>query len=373
MKKVLGIFLFCCLGMGWARPTQVVLRFDNLKTQDNSGQPEFYTMEWTEGTELNTQKTSLQIEMKDMGEQNVQLLLNDNETPVLYAADISTPVCADGECRLMYLRLYWNLLGKYAGYDRVLDEPLTKHDHDVFFDEDYKKLHLLLQDEHSVLRAKDVEDLVDRPQSSQISGVDAVAGATITEVKESVVEGALYSCYTAWHLVHGEVKEKIKEHTLSFYSESLEQQMLDSNEYSYQLFALERLGPDQFFANQKRIIEILRSSIPLVRSYIIKNLPEEFWKDENLQLLLWDCFSPIDINSKSLMLQYVDTASGKVLEQLSSNLGMMTKNQLKTFLQKLKRREPWNQKIIENLEAFTKSNHATYGYIVEEFIENHKN
>ncbi|MEX0312660.1 MAG: hypothetical protein AB3N18_00670 [Allomuricauda sp.] len=372
MKKILSLFLLCWFGLGWMEPTEVVRTFEGAKIFPENGKPEFYTMQWVNGTVLMTKKIPLQIEVKDMGHQDIELLLNNDETPVLYAANIVTPVCADGECRLMYLRFYWNLLGEYAGYDRVLEEPLTKHDHDAFLEEDYRKLHLLLQDPHSVLRGREIEDLVEKPEPIEVNGVDAVAGATITEVKESVVEGALYSCYMAWHLVHGDIKEKLKQYTISRYDQSLGEQMLKSDEYDYQLFALRRLTQDQFLDYQDRILELLKSSIPLVRTYIIKSLPQNYWKDEQLQLRTWECFAAVDINSKSLLLNHINSASERVLKLLSRNLETMTKNQLRVYLQSLNKRKNIEQETIENLQTFSTSNQATYGYVVAEFLENYE-
>ncbi|MGX1929334.1 hypothetical protein [Flagellimonas sp. 2504JD4-2] len=369
MKKVSGIFLFCWLLMGWVFPTQIDLEVDDFNIKPKNGKPEFYTMQWTDGTVLDHKETPLTIYVEGMGQQNIQLLVDKKQTGVLYAADICTPVCADGDCRLMYIRFYWNLLGKYAGFDRVLDEPLTKHDHDEFLEEDYQRLHLLLQDAHSVLRGREVKDLVKTPESN---GVDAVAGATIAEVKESVVEGALYSCYTAWQLVHGDTKERMKQHTMSTYDDNLKRHMLHSDEYDYQLFALERLDQNQFLDNQKRILEILQSSIPLVRRFIINNLPKIFWEDEHLQLQLWECFKSIDVNSKSLLLNHVDTASEKALEIVSENLKTMTKNQLKIYLENLNKKQYLGQNTLDNLQAFAASNHAIYGYLVKAFLENYQ-
>ena len=86
----------------------------------------------------------------------------------------------------MHIRLYWTLLGEYAGFDRYVDLPLTKHDHDEFKEEDYQKLHSLLKDPNSVLRRRTIDELVEKPKQRTVNGVDALSGATIAEVKESV-------------------------------------------------------------------------------------------------------------------------------------------------------------------------------------------
>ena len=58
---------------------------------------------------------------------------------------------------------------------------------------EYEKLHQILSESASVLANYEKEDLV---QDIEEEGVDGVSGATINEIKESVISGAVYSCYT---------------------------------------------------------------------------------------------------------------------------------------------------------------------------------
>ncbi|NNE75467.1 MAG: hypothetical protein HKN31_00135, partial [Pricia sp.] len=238
MRLVVGAIIFLMSAAGCA---QFGIHDPVSNTIQNKGiyqKPEFYTMQWKQGTQFTEKPTAISIEVDSIGQQEVRLLVNGKDEPILYASDISTPVCADGECRLMHIRLYWSLLGEYAGFDRYPKLPLTKHEHDEFLSVDYIKLHQLLMDDNSILKRKKIHELVDKPKQSKIEGVDAVAGATIKEVKESVVAGALYSCYTAWHLVHGPVRDEIKKHTLTLLNDTMVSEMILSNNSDYQLFVL---------------------------------------------------------------------------------------------------------------------------------------
>lgn len=331
--------------------------------------PEFYTMEWDQGKQLVQKRTPLYIEVDSLGRQDVFMLVDTKNVPVLYASDISTPVCSDGLCELMHIRTYWNLLGKYAGFDRYPDLPLTKYEHEEFLPNDYLKLHVLLKDNNSILKRKEIDELVEEPEEPKIESVDAVAGATITEVKESVVSGALYSCYTAWHLVHGAVKDEIKDHTLSLLNDDMVLNMLHADDTDYQLFALKNIGEDQYGKNYKRIAEIFKTGIPLVRTFIIKNLPDSFWASEKLQTPFWDSFAQVDINSRSLLLEHLDKAPEPVVEDLSTRLGAMTKNQLKAYLQYLAGAEAISPFIKENLIVFSNIDAEIYAYITASFLE----
>ena len=107
----------------------------------------------------------------------------------------------------------------------------------------------MLTDDNSILKRREIDELIKKPEKPKIKGVDAVAGAMVKEVKESVVSGALYSCYTAWHLVHGAVKDEIKELTLSLLDEGLVLRRLHSRHPDYQWFALKRLDENQYETN----------------------------------------------------------------------------------------------------------------------------
>jgi len=368
MRYQVGMIAFFLMTMGFAQfgfPTPIP---EQSKQNGLIQRPEFYILDWKYGTRLKEKPTTLSIEIDSMGLQEVNVLVDTENRRVLYTSDISTPVCADGDCRLMEIRLYWTLLGEYAGFDHYRNAPLTKHDHDEFLSTDYLKLHQLLMDNNSILKRRKIDELVKKPKEPEMEGVDAVTGATIKEVKESVVGGALYSCYTAWHLVHGPIKDAIQKRTLSSLDDDMILRMLGSNNTDYQMFALKRLTEIQYETNYLRIAEIFESSIPLVRTFIVKNLPDAFWNSQELQKPFWKSFSIVDINSRSLLLEHLNTASQRILEDISSQLGIMTKNQLKAYLDYLGGLEQLSSSIKKNLRSFAKSSTEKYDYLVEEFL-----
>ncbi len=374
MKNSLGVIVFLLLAVCRA---QIGASIHTLPQGDQDevliDRPEFYLMDWDQGTKLIEKETPLSIMVDSMGRQEVRMLTDEKSNPVLYTSDIETPVCADGECRLMHIRLYWTLLGEYAGFDRFPGLPLTKHDHDEFLQADYLKLHHLLSDKLSILERRSIDELVVKPEQPEVEGADALSGATITEVKESVVAGALYSCYVAWHLVHGAIKEDIKKYTMSLVNEEMVRTMLNSNSVDYQMFALNRLEIEKYPEYVDRISEIFESGIPMVRSFIIKNLPDVFWNTEKLQRPFWNNFAKVDINSRSLLLDHLESASIATLEDISSQLGAMTKNQLKSYLQHLEEQRIKSRIIHKNLENFSSSDSEKYAYLVAQYLEENNN
>ena len=331
--------------------------------------PEYFVLQWKEGTQLHSERTDFFIVVDSIGEQDVLALVNERKVPVLYTADIATPVCADGECKLMNIKFYWTLLGEYAGFDRYPMMPLTKHDHDEFGAEDYQKLHSLLADDKNLMGQRRIDQLVEKPKMRTVNGVDAVSGATIARVKESVVSGALYSCYTAWHLVHGDIQEQLKAHTLSILDKQMTLNMLYSVNQEYQIFAMENMDTADYKKHCKQLVHVFRTSTPLVRSIIIKRLTAKFKNAPDLQLPFWEAFDVVDASSRSLMMKYVDEAPDFVPHVLSEKLGVMSKNQLKNYLIHLSHSEALPSKIRNNLFEFSNSESQTYAYLAKEFLE----
>ncbi|MGS0527418.1 hypothetical protein ACU8V7_21800 [Zobellia nedashkovskayae] len=75
--------------------------------------PEFFVLDWKQGISLNISETPMEIVVDSVGAQTVNILKDNTLAPVLYSSNIITPVCADGDCRLMHITLYWTLLGDY--------------------------------------------------------------------------------------------------------------------------------------------------------------------------------------------------------------------------------------------------------------------
>lgn len=172
----------------------------------------------------------------------VKLQEDSAGNPAFYHAYVFTPVCEDDLCKPVYIDLYWDLLGNYLRYEVPLNQPLTKLDHVVFTPEEYGRLHDMLQDPESLLKDYQIEELVESTTHARPGGeVDAVTGATAKSLQAVVIPGALYTCYTLWHIVHGRVQDTIASVTDSLASPELLSHFLRSGNYRYQHYALDRL------------------------------------------------------------------------------------------------------------------------------------
>ena len=269
---------------------------------------------------------------------DVKLLLDTIGKPLLYFSEIQTPVCIDGLCKPMHIGIYWNLLGSYVGYETFDESPLTKYDHDLFEAADHLKLHQLLSNPNSIIRRKKLSELFDTnsrlTEKVKYKGVeiDGITGATNKEIKSSVVEGALFSCYTIWHLVHGAVTEQMAEHLDSIYDRHLAKAFLYSPYSDYQLYALKHLAAEDFDKYPDAIIDIFNSAKPLTRTYLLKKLPKDrLSSNEKLCAALYSNFSKVDINSRTLLMRLLPYVHLISSELLATQIPSMSKNQLQLF------------------------------------------
>ncbi|MEP5341613.1 MAG: hypothetical protein ABJL44_03450 [Algibacter sp.] len=307
----------------------------------------------------------------------VRLLSNKKREPLLFFADIETTVCADGECKLANLKVFWNLLGNYVGYGVDPKLPLTKYEHDAFEEKDYAKLHQLLLDNNSILKRRKMSDLIDTvyvSKSDMFSNqVDAISGATKTEIKESVVKGGLYSCYTLWHIVHGDVNKKIKLYTDSIHTDKLNQYCLNTDYKDYQNYALKHIPKEKYGDHIKQILQIFKTNDGLTRAYVLKKIPDTIFSKQKVTTEIYNTFPEVDINTRTLLIKKIENTDFAAVEILSKYLRYMTKNQLKLYLEYLKNTsENINKKTISNLKRTSKDKNYPYNYMVKEYLNNRK-
>ena len=218
-----------------------------------------------------------------------------------FYSQIETSVCNDTLCRIVNLKVYWDLAGNFKKFDTIPGKQLTKNDHNDFTSADYSKLHKTLKDNYAVIGKKHVGAFIDKKQFRKSNKIDGVSGATKREIKEEVVDGALYSTHTLWKLINGKIKEQIKEYTNTNYNEQFEQQLLNSENGSTNLFVLQKFKDEDYVNKFNLVIEIMKRKHSLVNFYISKALPETIFKNNIQKQQLKDIWSYLDENSKSVL------------------------------------------------------------------------
>ena len=302
----------------------------------------------------------------------LQLLTHEGQAE-LYASNIRTTVCDDEVCEIMHIKLFWDLVGNYIGYDTIPGHPLTKFDHEPFASEDYDKLHELLSNEGSILKFKTKEELIDKEKVKASDVVDGTTGATALEIKEEVVEGALYTSYTIWHLAYkGDIKNMLTAHTDLVYDKGLQGEFLKSQRPDYEIFALRRFSNEDFQKNMGFIIRSMEEGIPLLRKFILKDLPDPIWEEEEIQTRLCGMFSALDVNSRTFLLDKLKNSKSikiKSIESLSREIQKMNKNQLIAYLKILNEQKNLNEIIIANVREASSDNSFQYSHLIYEHSE----
>ena len=142
---------------------------------------------------------SIVVTLKDsVTNETVFLRKTKDNIPLHYFKKVIGEVCDDEECRLLDILVYWNITGRYLGFELPKGEFLSKHDHEPFSESEYQRLHTLLADSSIPLDAVSFEKLVEQPNNEE-GTVDAVSGATSKSVAEMVVKGAAYTTYKLWN------------------------------------------------------------------------------------------------------------------------------------------------------------------------------
>lgn len=267
---------------------------------------------------------------KDSVQLEVDLLFSANDLPVKYYSFVVTPVCEEGVCYNLVAEVYWDLLGNFLDYAEVPLDPLTKFDHVKFTKEDHDKMKEILRDKTSLLANYKVEDLVDHSIEIKSEVIDGVAGATYNSLSGAVVRGAVYSSHTLWHIVNGELADKIAAHTEALMSEEVLVSMLDSDNYHQQFYALNKVD----VGNEKytpKLIRLITEGDAYVPFFAIEKIPDWAWSSAKYQSKIISLLKEVEFRMQN---EILNRFNNKVLDEnattfLASALGSLNRSQLK--------------------------------------------
>ena len=238
---------------------------------------------------------------------------------LFFMCNLQADVCSDQVCLPIEVDLYWDLLGNYSHFVKPPGVEFTKFDHDVFLDEDYEKLQSILIDSLSVLRDYDVEDLLDSQNDKYSFEIDAVTRPTSPLFSGVTVPGALYTVYTLWHIVQGEVKAKmltyLKDH---YHTKDWEARFAVSNRPAYQEFFLNHLSEGGLKKYEQNILALLQKEDPYVAHSAIKVLGSDFWSNPDKYLLVLDSLDRMKPHVVTALLEQLNSANGQVRAVLES-------------------------------------------------------
>jgi len=218
-------------------------------------------------------------------EVRVHLLRNQAGENELYMANLSGNVCSDSLCRPINIDIYWDLLGNFVDYKVAKGNELTKFDHVELTKEDHRKLYEILSDTNSLLRDYGMNDLVDTSIKvvSQIK-VDAVTGATNPTFEGAVVQGAVYTVYTLWHFVNGDIKKAMLEFSKkNVFTDAETKRLLLSDRKVYKFFLIEYIPDHKVEKFEEELIRLISDKDAYIPLYALSKLPIEIWGRESFQ------------------------------------------------------------------------------------------
>lgn len=159
--------------------------------------------------------------------------------PIAAFRNILTGVCLDGECRIVKIRIYWTITGRYLGYSLATGQELTKREHVSFTEQEYARLHQLLGDSVSLLKYYTLREI--QPVKANVT-TDGISGATLPDLSGYIVPEAAYTSHTLWHLVYGDSRDSLQSLIYRTLSAPLVDSLLKSTANYDKLWALKRIS-----------------------------------------------------------------------------------------------------------------------------------
>lgn len=312
--------------------------------------------------------------------------------PMAVYREIHTGVCADGLCKLIDIRIYWTITGRYLGYVLPHEQELTKKKHVTFSGANYEILHTILADSLSLLANYTLTNIL--PKNTDTLSVDAVSGATIPDLTPYIVADAAYTSHTLWHLVYGTSRDSLIKVMRNIITIPLLDSLLKSNKAFDQLWAInnatiigqptEKYVPYALlmlqngnYATVKGALNFLDNNLPLSGTYqaALLNLLqgsdfdtkrlaiERIQKIDTLNALgaqkiiqCLPCESPYVVKSLLSVLEKKYVPIGNDIRSISNLLDSSSKQVAKItyiYLLNMKKSHPWLKK---RLEQFKKTN-----------------
>ncbi len=216
-----------------------------------------------------------------------------------YTSHVITPVCEDSSCYNAEIDLFWDLTGNFKTFKIIPKNPLTKLDHIPFTKADYNKLMqvLFIKSPSFVYMKRSQLVVNDNPE------VDGITSATAAQVKEDMVYGAIYTCYTLWHIANGQIVFKIKEHTANNLNKQLIKKLLMSEKVEEHFLIISAIDADYFSIFLHQILALADRHKGYFIMSVIDNMPASLMKSGEVQDFFTSNFSQMEYQVKNKLLE----------------------------------------------------------------------
>lgn len=301
--------------------------------------------------------------------------VNVNHEPIYFSRKIQTGVCIKGECRLVSINLFWTITGKYMGFELSRGEYLSRTEHSPFFPNDYNRLHVLMNNALSPLAQYSIEELVPNETDSTKNKVDAVSSATIAAVLDHIVEGAVYTTYTLWHIVYGQTKREIEKLTSENLNKQMVMRLLNSEEIDNQVWALNHIS-DQIEMDAEivnKIMDYISGDDIYLVERSLNALKKEVLAEETIQIQLASVFHSSNFLQQRLILDKLKEAPlihPSLIHQLSNKLGTVNGTLVKSMLELFASHQIQDEMVIEESVMLLKNKNRYIANQALKYLEN---
>lgn len=233
-----------------------------------------------------------------------------------YQVYLNTPICEVEQCYKVQLNLYCDVIGSFVRYDTLTGHELTKLDHIPFTSQDYERLQNILINPHSVLERYKKEELVKDTRSSEIEGF---TGATVLEVKRNVIEGAVYSCHTLWHIAHGQLSDSLKRLTASNLNRNLINKLVSRKNQQINYFLIDYCSEQQFQEYLPQLLSTFNDGQGYYAKNALEKIPKEALNSPRSQQYFSSNFNQLDYFAQVVLLKKLqkETLTPSLIQVLS--------------------------------------------------------
>ncbi len=223
-----------------------------------------------------------------------------------YTSRIQSPICKNNECHEVEIDFYWDILGNFTKFERLPNKPLTKLDHEPFTENDYQQLLDILKDSSPPFTHLKKSQLIN-DDASKVSNIDGISGATVTSIKDYMIGGAVYTCYTLWHIANGDIEFQLAEYTKQNLNEAFIHQLLQSQKTAIKYFLIENLTPKYFELFFDRLTIFLEKADPYLISQFIQKIPLSLLPTAKAQNYITNHLNQLDLRAETNLFKKLQT------------------------------------------------------------------
>ena len=264
-------------------------------------------------------RPAFKIGMKNGGEFQVLEVLDHEGQLEKYTANIKAPVCEEGICYNVNVRFDWNVIGEFIDYQVPPHDPLTKLDHEPFTLGDYAKLRSILKNHDLIFTGMKAEELVVETAEAD---VDGYSGATVEAIKEEVVDGALFTCHTLWHVANGAVVDSIRRHTRVLLDQPLIDRIFALQSSTANYYLIDNLSEAQFERNITQLLDLVKNAQGYFPKNTLEKIPPKLFAKNEVQNFLTQHYDSLSYYTQVAALNKLQKVSlqEKLVEKLLTEI-----------------------------------------------------